>query len=79
LHSGFALIWCTRFDEICGESWLVTELAPSIKRIGETIFGLVPDRPRIGLRRIVRNQRERRRLERADLVVIAHPKSGSTC
>jgi Sulfotransferase domain len=53
-------------------------LAPSIKRVGETIFGLVPERPRIGLRRLVRQQRERRKLALADLVVIAHPKSGST-
>jgi hypothetical protein len=53
-------------------------LALSIKRMGETIFGVVPERPRIGLRRIVRRRREGRRLALADLVVIAHPKSGST-
>src|ERR671923_152146 len=53
-------------------------VANRLKEIGETIFGLVPERPRIGLRRIVRHGRERRRLALADLAVIAHPKSGST-
>jgi hypothetical protein len=51
---------------------------PIFERAGETLIGALPDRPRIALRRGLRARKERRRLERADLTVIAHPKSGST-
>ena len=52
--------------------------AKGLERAGEGLVGLLPDAPRIALRRAVRNRVERRRLKRADLTVIAHPKSGST-
>jgi hypothetical protein len=72
--------WYVAFDSFCllkGQG-LSTELTPAIKRIGERIFAAIPDRPRIKIRRVLRTQLERRRLESADLTVIAHPKSGST-
>jgi hypothetical protein len=49
-----------------------------VERAGEAMMSLLPDRPRIGLRRAVRDRVERHRLKSADLTVIAHPKSGST-
>lgn len=47
-------------------------------RIGESVIGILPNGPRISLRRALRKNKERTRLKRADLTVIAHPKSGST-
>ncbi len=41
-------------------------------------MGILPDGPRIALKRYFRGIRERRKLAGADLVVIAHPKAGST-
>ena len=49
-----------------------------LERAGEAMIALLPDRPRIALRRAVRDRLERSRLKGADLTVIAHPKSGST-
>jgi hypothetical protein len=49
-----------------------------VERTGEAMIGLLPDGPRIGLRRALRDRVERHRLKHADLTVIAHPKSGST-
>jgi hypothetical protein len=49
-----------------------------LERAGEAVIGLLPDSPRIALRRSVRNRVEHHRLRAADLTVIAHPKSGST-
>ena len=49
-----------------------------VHRIGESAIGVLPDGPRISLRRALRKNKERARLKRADLTVIAHPKSGST-
>lgn len=47
-------------------------------RIGDTVLGVLPDGPRISVRRALRKNKERARLRHADLTVIAHPKSGST-
>ena len=49
-----------------------------VNRIGESVINIIPDGPRISLRRALRTKKERARLKRADLTVIAHPKSGST-
>jgi len=49
-----------------------------LKNLEETAMGVLPDRPRIALKRYLRGIRERRKLALADLVVIAHPKAGST-
>ena len=49
-----------------------------VHQIGESVIGILPDGPRISLRRALRKNKERARLKRADLTVIAHPKSGST-
>ena len=49
-----------------------------VNRIGGSVIGILPDGPRISLRRALRKNKERARLRRADLTVIAHPKSGST-
>ena len=46
--------------------------------IGERIVGLLPDGPRIALKRGIRGLSEKRKLGRADLVVVGHPKSGNT-
>ena len=46
--------------------------------IGERIVGLLPDGPRIALKRGIRGLSEKRKLARADLVVVGHPKSGNT-
>ncbi len=56
----------------------MTGLVPGLKSIGETLVSYLPDRPRIALKRNLRGITERRRLARADLVVIGHPKSGNT-
>lgn len=56
----------------------MTDLVPALKSIGETLVSYLPDRPRIALKRNLRGITERRRLARADLVVIGHPKSGNT-
>ena len=56
----------------------MTDLVPGLKSIGETLVSYLPDRPRIALKRNLRGITERRRLARADLVVIGHPKSGNT-
>lgn len=56
----------------------MTGVVPGLKSIGETLVSYLPDRPRIALKRSFRGQTERRRLARADLVVIGHPKSGNT-
>lgn len=47
-------------------------------RLGESAIGMLPDSPRISLRRVLRNYKEKSRLRNADITVIAHPKSGST-
>jgi len=47
-------------------------------QIGKSVIDILPDGPRISLRRALRKNKERARLKRADLTVIAHPKSGST-
>jgi hypothetical protein len=47
-------------------------------RLGETAIGMLPDGPRISVRRVLRKYKERARLRNADITVIAHPKSGST-
>lgn len=52
--------------------------AKVMERAGEAMISLLPDAPRVALRRAVRDRLERHRLKRADLTVIAHPKSGST-
>lgn len=49
-----------------------------LEQAGEAMIALLPDAPRIALRRAVRNRVEHHRLKGADLTVIAHPKSGST-
>jgi hypothetical protein len=56
----------------------LTQSLPILERAGEALIRALPDAPRIALRRSWRAQKERRRLARADLTVIAHPKSGST-
>jgi hypothetical protein len=56
----------------------MTDLVLGLKSIGETLVSCLPDRPRIALKRNLRGITERRRLARADLVVIGHPKSGNT-
>lgn len=50
----------------------------SLRAVGEKVFGALPDGPRIAMRRLLRSQKERRKLKAADFTVIAHPKSGST-
>lgn len=52
--------------------------ATSLKSLGSSVMSVLPDGPRIAIKRHVRGYRERRRLARADLVVIGHPKSGNT-
>ncbi len=52
--------------------------ATALKRLGNAAMSVLPDRPRIAIKRHVRGYRERGRLARADLVVIGHPKSGNT-
>lgn len=54
------------------------DILPLLERTGEAAIGLLPDGPRIALRRNLRRQKERLRLRSADLTVVAHPKSGST-
>ena len=51
---------------------------PKDGKVGEKLVAWLPDGPRIALKRCVRGVSERRRLARADLVVIGHPKSGNT-
>ena len=53
-------------------------IAGSLKNLEDTAMGVLPDGPRIALKRYFRGIRERRKLALADLVVIAHPKAGST-
>ena len=53
-------------------------LVPGLKSIGDALLSFIPDRPRIALKRNLRGYTEKRRLARADLVVIGHPKSGNT-
>lgn len=53
-------------------------MAATLKMLEDRAMGILPDRPRIALKRYFRGIRERRKLAGADLVVIAHPKAGST-
>ena len=50
----------------------------SLKSLGRSVMSVLPDGPRIAIKRHARGYRERSRLRRADLVVIGHPKSGNT-
>jgi hypothetical protein len=52
--------------------------ATTLKGLGNAVMSVLPDGPRIAIKRHVRGYRERSRLARADLVVIGHPKSGNT-
>lgn len=49
-----------------------------LERTGERIVGVLPDGPRIAIKRRARMAWERRQFHKADVSVIAHPKSGST-
>jgi hypothetical protein len=56
----------------------MTDMVLGLKSIGDTLVSYLPDSPRIALKRNLRGITEKRRLARADLVVIGHPKSGNT-
>ena len=49
-----------------------------LERAGEAVVGILPDRPRIAIKRKARMAWERNQFRKADVSVIAHPKSGST-
>ena len=50
----------------------------ALKGLANSVMSVLPDGPRIAIKRHIRGYRERARLARADLVVIGHPKSGNT-
>jgi hypothetical protein len=49
-----------------------------LERAGEAVVGILPDGPRIAIKRRARMAWERNQFGKADVSVIAHPKSGST-
>jgi hypothetical protein len=50
----------------------------SLERAAEKIVDVLPDGPRIAIKRKARMVWERSQFNKADVTVIAHPKSGST-
>jgi hypothetical protein len=54
------------------------QVSMSLERTAEALVGILPDVPRIALKRSARQVWERRQFRKADVSVIAHPKSGST-
>ena len=53
-------------------------LAARMKSLETAALSILPDGPRIAIKRRFRGVRERRRLSQAELVIIGHPKSGNT-
>jgi Sulfotransferase domain len=53
-------------------------ISQRLERAGEKIVDVLPDRPRIAIKRKVRRLWEENQFDKADVTVIAHPKSGST-
>ncbi len=53
-------------------------LAARMKSLETAALSILPDGPRIAIKRRFRGIRERKRLSQAELVVIGHPKSGNT-
>jgi len=53
-------------------------LAQRLERAGEKIVDVLPDGPRIAIKRKVRRMWEQNQFGKAGVTVIAHPKSGST-
>jgi hypothetical protein len=56
----------------------MNQKTPHGEKLADRLVAWLPDGPRIALKRRVRAMSERRKLARADLVVIGHPKSGNT-
>jgi hypothetical protein len=53
-------------------------MADALASLGDRALGIIPERPRIAIKRGMRSIKEKRRLGHADAVVMGHPKSGST-